>query len=114
VRYAGSSLAYTVAGVFAGGLAPLAMTTLYRAYATTTVVTVYATAALALTAVSLLRRWGHSSPSNGDIHHFLAKGDSPQSKTLEDCPLLPAQRGNDECPHFPFFFPIIPAPARSL
>ena len=30
VRYAGSSMAYTFAGVFAGGLAPLAFTWLYK------------------------------------------------------------------------------------
>jgi MFS family permease len=54
VRYAGSSLAYTIAGVFAGGLAPLAMAALYRAYSTTTVVVVYGLAALAITSVSLL------------------------------------------------------------
>jgi MFS family permease len=54
VRYAGSSLAYTIAGVFAGGLAPLAMAALYRSYATTLVVVLYATLALALTLVALL------------------------------------------------------------
>jgi MFS family permease len=56
VRYAGSSLAYTIAGVFAGGLAPLAMAALYRASGTTLVVVLYATVALAITAVALLRR----------------------------------------------------------
>jgi MFS family permease len=54
VRYAGSSLAYTIAGVFAGGLAPLAMAALYRAYSTTLVVVLYAMVALALTALALL------------------------------------------------------------
>jgi len=54
VRYAGSSLAYTIAGVFAGGLAPLAMAALYRAFGTTLVVIAYATIALALTAGALL------------------------------------------------------------
>jgi MFS family permease len=53
VRYAGSSLAYTIAGVFAGGLAPLAMAALYRAYSTPVVVVIYAMVALALTAVAL-------------------------------------------------------------
>jgi len=56
VRYAGSSLAYTIAGVFAGGLAPLAMAALFRAYSTTLVVVLYAGAALALTAIALVAR----------------------------------------------------------
>jgi MFS family permease len=54
VRYAGSSLAYTVGGVFAGGMAPLAMAALYREYSSTVVVVLYSTAALMLTAVALL------------------------------------------------------------
>ena len=53
VRYAGSSLAYTIAGVFAGGLAPLAMAALYRAYSTTVPVVLYATAAMVVTLVAL-------------------------------------------------------------
>jgi MFS family permease len=56
VRYAGSSLAYTIAGVFAGGLAPLAMAALYRSYSTTLVVVGYVLVALVLTAVALLAR----------------------------------------------------------
>ena len=31
VRYAGASLAYTFAGMFAGGIAPMVFTALYRA-----------------------------------------------------------------------------------
>jgi MFS family permease len=58
VRYAGSSLAYTIAGVFAGGLAPLAMAALYRAYSSTMAVVLYAMVALALTALAL--KWGQS------------------------------------------------------
>jgi MFS family permease len=53
VRYAGSSLAYTFAGVFAGGLAPLAMTALYRAAGSTRVVVAYAIVALVITAFAL-------------------------------------------------------------
>jgi MFS family permease len=53
VRYAGSSLAYTFAGVFAGGIAPLAMTALYRGLGTTTVVVGYAVTALLVTALAL-------------------------------------------------------------
>ena len=53
VRYAGSSLAYTLGGVFAGGIAPLAFQALYRAYGTTVVVAIYATAALLITLLIL-------------------------------------------------------------
>jgi len=49
VRYAGSSLAYTLGGVFAGGIAPLAFQALYRAYGTPVVVAIYATGALLVT-----------------------------------------------------------------
>jgi MFS family permease len=54
VRYAGASLAYTFAGVFAGGLAPLALTGLFGAYRTPLVVILYVSGALAITAVALL------------------------------------------------------------
>ena len=54
VRYAGSSLAYTLGGVFAGGIAPLAFQALYRAYETPVVVAMYATAALLVTGAVLL------------------------------------------------------------
>jgi MFS family permease len=53
VRYAGASIAYTFAGLFAGGIAPLAFTALYRAYGTPTVVVLYTGVALLLTAVVL-------------------------------------------------------------
>lgn len=56
VRYAGSSLAYTIAGVFAGGLAPLAMTALFGWAGSTRVVVAYAIVALAITAFALRRR----------------------------------------------------------
>jgi MFS family permease len=49
VRYAGSSLAYTLGGVVAGGMAPLAFQALYRAYGTPMVVVWYAVAALLVT-----------------------------------------------------------------
>jgi MFS family permease len=54
VRYAGASLAYTFAGVFAGGLAPLALTGLFGAYRTPLVVIAYVSGALAITAAALL------------------------------------------------------------
>ena len=53
VRYAGSSLAYTFAGVFAGGIAPLVFTALYRSYGTPRVVALYVTGALLITAAAL-------------------------------------------------------------
>ena len=53
VRYAGASLAYTLGGVFAGGIAPLAFQALYRAYGNTRVVAAYATGALAITLIVL-------------------------------------------------------------
>ena len=55
VRYAGASVAYTFAGVFAGGVAPLAFTALYGKFGSTLVIVLYASAALAITAVAL---WG--------------------------------------------------------
>jgi MFS family permease len=58
VRYAGASVAYTFAGVFAGGVAPLAMTALLGKFRTTLVVVLYAFAALAITALAL---W-HAGP----------------------------------------------------
>jgi len=53
VRYAGASLAYTFAGVFAGGIAPLAFTALYRAWRTPMVIALYTSAALLITALVL-------------------------------------------------------------
>jgi len=53
VRYAGASLAYTFAGVFAGGLAPFAFTALYKSWGTTTVVVIYTSVAMVITLVAL-------------------------------------------------------------
>ncbi len=53
VRYAGASVAYTLAGVFAGGIAPLAFTALFGKYGNTSVIVWYATAALCITAIAL-------------------------------------------------------------
>jgi MFS family permease len=55
VRYAGSSIAYTFAGVFAGGLAPLAFTKIYQLGTQTGPIVVYAGVALAITVVALLK-----------------------------------------------------------
>jgi MFS family permease len=53
VRYAGSSIAYTFAGVFAGGIAPVAFTRLFQVYQQTGYIVAYAAAALAVTLVAL-------------------------------------------------------------
>jgi MFS family permease len=54
VRYAGSSIAYTLAGVFAGGLAPLAFTRIFQLSKDTLGIVVYALAALLITVVALV------------------------------------------------------------
>jgi MFS family permease len=54
VRYAGSSIAYTFAGVFAGGLAPLVFTKIYQVTRDTGPIVVYAGVALVVTVVALL------------------------------------------------------------
>jgi metabolite-proton symporter len=53
VRYAGSSLAYTLAGIVGGGFAPLIIAALYRSYQSTVAVSLYVLAALALTGIAL-------------------------------------------------------------
>jgi MFS family permease len=53
VRYAGSSLGYTLAGVVAGGFAPLIFAALYKAYGTTNSLSLYVTVALAVTLLTL-------------------------------------------------------------
>jgi len=54
VRYAGSSLAYTLAGIAGGGFAPLILASLFRIYATSTEVSLYVVAALCVTGIALL------------------------------------------------------------
>ncbi|HEY4368608.1 MAG TPA: MFS transporter [Steroidobacteraceae bacterium] len=51
VRYAGSSMAYTLAGIVGGGIAPAIFTGLLRAYQHTVPIALYASAALVLTGV---------------------------------------------------------------
>jgi metabolite-proton symporter len=53
VRYAGSSLAYTLAGIIGGGFAPLIFAALFRSYHSTLVVSLYVIVALALTGSAL-------------------------------------------------------------
>lgn len=54
VRYAGSSLAYTLAGIAGGGFAPLIIASLFRVYGASTQVSLYVVAALCVTGVALL------------------------------------------------------------
>jgi MFS family permease len=54
VRYVGASVAYTFAGVFAGGLAPLAFTRIYQSSKETGLIVVYAGTALLITVCALL------------------------------------------------------------
>lgn len=54
VRYAGSSLAYTLAGILGSGFAPLIMAGLLRTYQDTTAVSLYVVAALCVTCTALL------------------------------------------------------------
>ena len=53
VRYAGSSLAYTLAGIVGGGFAPLIITTLYKEMGSTLWVSLYVTLALLITLFAL-------------------------------------------------------------
>jgi MFS family permease len=54
VRYAGSSLAYTLAGIVGGGFAPLTMASLLQVYRTTTGISLYIVGTLCVTLVALL------------------------------------------------------------
>lgn len=53
VRYAGSSLAYTLAGIVGGGFAPLIITTLFKEMGNTLWVSLYVSFALAITLFAL-------------------------------------------------------------
>jgi metabolite-proton symporter len=54
VRYAGSSLAYTLAGIVGSGFAPLVITALFRSEAGTTAVSLYLCGALVLTLLCVI------------------------------------------------------------
>jgi MFS family permease len=54
VRYAGSSLAYTLAGIVGGGIAPVMFATLHRAYGTTHALSAYLAVALLITGIVLM------------------------------------------------------------
>lgn len=66
VRYAGSSLAYTLTGILGGGFAPLIITTLYKSYGSTLAISLYVTGALCvtLTAVFLARETANAPLEN--------------------------------------------------
>src|SRR4029453_18368086 len=53
VRYAGSSLASTLAGILGAGFAPLIMTTILRAYGSSIAISIYVAAALGVTLLCL-------------------------------------------------------------
>jgi MFS family permease len=54
VRYAGSSLAYTLAGILGGGFAPLIIVSLYKHYNSSLAVSVYVALAVIVTGISLI------------------------------------------------------------
>ena len=54
VRYAGASLAYTMAGIVGGGFAPLIIASLFKSWGSTVAVSLYVVGALGLTLVALL------------------------------------------------------------
>jgi len=54
VRYAGSSLAYTLAGIVGGGIAPLVLATLQKAFGGTHALSMYLAAALLVTGIVLM------------------------------------------------------------
>jgi MFS family permease len=66
VRYAGSSLAYTLAGVLGGGIAPLMFASLQRAYGATTPLAIYLVVALLVTAVALT--FARGGTADGPLH----------------------------------------------
>ncbi|WP_235491109.1 MULTISPECIES: MFS transporter [unclassified Achromobacter] len=54
VRYAGASLAYTLAGILGGGFAPLIIASVFKSWQSTLAISVYVTLALVVTAVAVL------------------------------------------------------------
>lgn len=54
VRYAGASLTYTLSGIVGGGFAPLIIMSLYKHWHSTVAVSLYVSAALLVTTVSLI------------------------------------------------------------
>jgi MFS family permease len=64
VRYAGSSMAYTLTGIVAGGVAPLLFGVLYRTYRSTLPLALTVCAAMALTVVVL---WGAAETAGAPL-----------------------------------------------
>jgi hypothetical protein len=54
VRYAGASLAYTLAGIVGGGFAPLIIASLFKSWGTTAAVSLYVVGAMSLTLIALI------------------------------------------------------------
>ncbi|KAA9002691.1 MHS family MFS transporter [Affinibrenneria salicis] len=54
VRYAGSSLAYTLAGIVGGGFAPLIIASLFKSYSSTLAISIYVSLALLVTLLAVL------------------------------------------------------------
>jgi multisubunit Na+/H+ antiporter MnhC subunit len=71
IRYAGASLAYTLAGIFGGGIAPLMFASLMKAYGRPFAISIYTAVALAITGVVLtLSRSGAAvSAAAGSLDH---------------------------------------------
>ncbi|WP_349261116.1 MFS transporter [Povalibacter sp.] len=57
VRYAGSSLAYTLAGIVGGGIAPLMFASLLRAWGATSAIVIYTATALLITGAVVALSW---------------------------------------------------------
>jgi len=64
VRYAGSSLAYTLTGVVAGGFAPLIFTALYKSFRSTSSLSAYVVGSMLLTLIAL---WTASETVGGAL-----------------------------------------------
>ena len=66
VRFAGSSIAYTFAGVFAGGIAPMVFTRIFQVSRETGGIVLYTAFALTITVVALLAARKHRTPPGGN------------------------------------------------
>ncbi|MCU6479854.1 MFS transporter [Arthrobacter sp. A2-55] len=81
LRYTGSSLAYTLAGIVGGAIAPLMFTLLLSSFHSWVPVAIYAAVAAALTVVGLAM--GRNSDVSED-EHYLAAGLAAQAKSNDD------------------------------
>jgi MFS family permease len=62
VRYAGASLAYTLAGIFGGGIAPVMFAALFKNYGKPFAIAVYTAVALLITGITLSVSQTHRPP----------------------------------------------------